>query len=92
MSSTQDHPVRTPVTAEEIEDILVTSAGASPDLLRGSPGAALEDLGVDSLAVLELEAVLADRYGLEVPEGAVRMSIGEIVDHMRRAASAGTVS
>lgn len=88
MSSTQDNPVRPPVTAEEIEEILVSSAGASPDQLRSRPGAALEELGVDSLAVLELEAVLADRHGLQVPEGAVRMSVGEIVDHMREAAGA----
>ncbi|WP_016905304.1 acyl carrier protein [Streptomyces xiaopingdaonensis] len=71
-----------PVTAAVIEEILTTHAGVPAEALEGRLDTPLEELGVDSLAVLELEAVVADRHGLQVPEGAVGMGVNTIVDQL----------
>ncbi|MET8700342.1 acyl carrier protein [Kitasatospora sp. NPDC058032] len=77
------------VTAAEIENVLITSAGAAPDVFEGSRHVPLEELGLDSLAVLELEAVIADRYGLKVPDGAVALSVDQIVAELQTAGAVG---
>lgn len=66
------------VTVHEIRDILVTNIGALPDLLADSEES-LELLGMDSLAVLELQAIGKERFDIEIPEEALDMSIPEIV-------------
>ncbi|GAB2846321.1 acyl carrier protein [Lentzea nigeriaca] len=68
---------------KEIEDILVRSAGLSPDLIGdGTQDATLEELGLDSLACMELQAVVRDRYGVRIPEESLDMSIPQIVEHI----------
>jgi acyl carrier protein len=67
------------ITAVQIKDILVSNAGASPDLLEEGREESLEELGLDSLAVLELQAVVKDRFGIEIPEEALEMSVSQIV-------------
>jgi acyl carrier protein len=66
--------VRT-VTSEDIEGILITNVGAAPDVFNGREGRSLTDLEFDSLAVLELAAVVQERFGVEIPEAALDMSI-----------------
>lgn len=63
----------------EIEAILVESTGADPGLLARSRDVPLADLEIDSLAALELQAVAEDRYGVELPEEVLRLSVSEIV-------------
>ncbi len=67
-------------TAAEIEEILVKNTGVDPDVLADQRTTPLEQLGLDSLAVLELQAVAADRFGVEVPDDALTMSVLEIVN------------
>lgn len=69
-----------PAAAEDVETILITHTGAEPAAFDGGRDVPLEDLGIDSLAVLELQAQVTDRYGVEIPEEALRMSVAEIVD------------
>jgi aromatase len=71
-----------PATAEEITDILVRNCGLDAAAAAAAPGATLEELGMDSLALLELQAVLADRHRAQVPEDALRLSIGELADRV----------
>jgi acyl carrier protein len=80
----------TGVTATDIEQILITSTGAAPDVFAGREGAALNDLGIDSLAVLELQAVLSDRFGVVIPEESHRFSVAEIVAYVSGELSART--
>ncbi|WP_328603366.1 acyl carrier protein [Amycolatopsis sp. NBC_00345] len=63
----------------EIEDILVRSAGLAPSVFAASEGTLLE-LGLDSLAAMELQAVVQDRYGVQIPDGALEMSVRELAD------------
>ena len=69
-----------PATELAIADILITNSGADPDLFEGGYQEALVDLGIDSLAVLELEARVAARYGAALPEDAIEMSVAALVE------------
>lgn len=64
--------------AAEITEILVRNCGLDPDAAAAAPTATLAELGMDSLALLELQAVVADRHGVHIPENAVQFTIDEI--------------
>lgn len=70
------------VTAADIEEILVSRTGLAADAVSDQPYATLVDLGLDSLAVLELQAEAARRFGVEIPESAIEMSIAGLVAHI----------
>ncbi|SBW23191.1 hypothetical protein FDG2_3682 [Candidatus Protofrankia californiensis] len=67
------------VTPAEIENILVAETGVSPGTIRESGTTPLVDLGIDSLAVLQLQAALADRFGTELPEDVGGWTLAHIV-------------
>lgn len=69
-----------------IEDILVRSAGLPADVVgTGTGETTLEELGLDSLACMELQAVLKDRYGVRIPEESLEMSIPQIAAYVNKA-------
>ncbi|WP_341716102.1 SRPBCC family protein [Micromonospora sp. FIMYZ51] len=70
----------------EITDILVTNCGLDPDVAARAPTASLEELGMDSLALLELAAVVADRWRVTIPEQATQLSIPAVADLVARGA------
>ncbi|MEV6813647.1 SRPBCC family protein [Micromonospora sp. NPDC051296] len=70
----------------EITDILVTNCGLDPDAAARAPAASLEELGMDSLALLELSAVVADRWRVRIPEQAAQLSIPAVADLVARRA------
>ncbi|HEX5402945.1 MAG TPA: SRPBCC family protein [Pseudonocardiaceae bacterium] len=65
-------------TDREIEEILVRSAGLAPSTFDDAAERSLADLGLDSLAVMELQAVVKERYDVVIPDHALEMSIGQI--------------
>jgi acyl carrier protein len=77
------NPIGTrPVTSTEIQNLLISRTGADPEIFEQGNGLSLEELGIDSLAVLELSAVVEDKFSLEVPEDALGMTIDQIVAHV----------
>ncbi|SBT42192.1 SRPBCC family protein [Micromonospora narathiwatensis] len=70
--------------ATEITDILVTHCGLDADAAARTPAASLEELGMDSLALLELSAVVADRWRVRIPEQAAQLSIAGVADLVAR--------
>ncbi|MEV6376808.1 SRPBCC family protein [Micromonospora musae] len=81
MTVTQGQPLTTAIT-----DILVTHCGLDPEVAARAPAASLEELGLDSLALLELSAVVADRYRVQIPEQAAQLSIPAVADLVARSA------
>lgn len=67
----------------EIQEILVRSAGLAATDLDQTDGRTLEELGLDSLASMELQAVVQDRYGVHIPDDSLEMSIGQIAAFLR---------
>ncbi|WP_319461706.1 SRPBCC family protein [Micromonospora sp. RTP1Z1] len=81
MTVAPDRPLTT-----EITDILVTHCGLDAETAARSPAASLEELGMDSLALLELSAVVADRWQVRIPEQAGQLSIAGVADLVARRA------
>jgi aromatase len=75
---TLDTSQRRQAVTAEITSILVRNCGLDPEAAAAAPAATLAELGMDSLALLELEAVVADRHGVHVPENAALLTIDEL--------------
>lgn len=59
--------------------VLVTDIGLDGGQLSDEPQSTLEDLGMDSLAQVELGVVLQGRYGVrDLPEDAATMSFDQL--------------
>ncbi|SCG67652.1 SRPBCC family protein [Micromonospora inositola] len=81
MTVAPDRPLTT-----EITDVLVTHCGLDAETAARNPAASLEELGMDSLALLELSAVVADRWRVRIPEQAGQLSIAGVADLVARRA------
>ncbi|NJP30904.1 SRPBCC family protein [Micromonospora thermarum] len=72
--------------AADITDILVTHCGLDAEAAARAPAASLEELGMDSLALLELSAVVADRWQVRIPEQTGQLSIAAVAELVARRA------
>lgn len=61
-----------------VREILVTSAGLAPSELDTEEGRTLEEMGLDSLAAMELQAVVQQRYGVKIPDESLEMTVDSI--------------
>jgi aromatase len=74
------------VTFEDVEALLVKKVGLAPQTLAANREGTLEDLGLDSLAVLELQIVITKQYGVEIPDESGELNVDQIVDFINEAA------
>jgi minimal PKS acyl carrier protein len=64
---------------DELMTLLVTKVGLPPEARTADPDSTFADVGLDSLAFLQLQAELQDRYGFELPDDrAGAYTLGEI--------------
>ena len=68
----------------DLMEILTDETGLSPELAVSDRSATLEDLGLDSLAFLQLQAVVDERYGFELDESTQSESFGVILDSINQ--------
>lgn len=68
------------VTFEDVEALLVKKVGLAPESLADNREGTLEELGLDSLAVLELQIVVTKQYGVEIPDESGELNVGQIVE------------
>lgn len=69
----------TRLSVSDVKSILTRSAGIDPTTLDGNEQVPLSDLGVDSLAALELQAVAETDYQVSLPDELVSLSLADIV-------------
>lgn len=67
----------------EVNEILVLNAGLSPADVVADGTASLEELGLDSLAAMELQSVLESRHGVTIPDDAVGLTVRDIAITVR---------
>jgi acyl carrier protein len=68
---------------DELMTLLVTTVGLPPQARTADPGATFADVGLDSLAFLQMQAELQDRYGFELPDDRVgAYTFGEITGYV----------
>ena len=75
---------RTEQTDRDLKRILVEAAGVDPAALIG-PVRSLADLGMDSLAAMELQAVVKSEYAVQLPDELLERTVPEIVDMIHAA-------
>jgi len=63
-----------------VSDILQSSCGVEGEALAAAPHTPLIDLGMDSLAVLELQAKVSEHHDVELPDDAGELSLAQIAD------------
>lgn len=79
-------------TEEDLNRILLQKVGIDPDTLEGAAEPTLEDLGLDSLAALEIQTIVKDAYGVELPENTVEMTTTEVVSFVHESLTRRVVS
>jgi acyl carrier protein len=67
---------------EELTNILSAAAGIPMSLVQEFPDGSLEELGLDSLGAMQLQAVVKDRFGVLIPDDSLEMSFGEITRYV----------
>jgi acyl carrier protein len=56
------------MTRAELEDILAKHSGLSADVFVGEDNTPLGELGMESLAAMEIQAVIRDQTSVHIPE------------------------
>ena len=78
----------TTFTLSDLMTLLSEKAGLPPTSHTTDPDARFTDIGLDSLAFLNLQTELQDRFGTEMPDDSPdRYTLGEIVDKVNAAQS-----
>jgi acyl carrier protein len=72
-------------TFDDAKDILVNRIGVPEDSVT-SPDQTFEDLGLDSLAFVEIQLAIQQEYGFTIPDedAALITSIGDGIEYVNR--------
>jgi acyl carrier protein len=73
-------------TFEDAKNILVNRIGVPEDSISGDPSQSFEDLGLDSLAFVEIQLAMQQEYGFQIPDEDAEQitTIGEAIDYTNR--------
>lgn len=68
---------------EDVRDVVIEQLSVSPDQVK-LDSKIIEDLGADSLDVVELVMALEEKFGIEIPdsESEKLVSIKDVVDYI----------
>jgi len=65
--------------AAELRDILTIRIGLEKETVEAAGDASLSELGADSVGIIELQKVIADEYGVELPDEAAAMTLQNVL-------------
>ena len=73
-------------TFEDLKNILVNRVGLPEDAVKDDPGASFEDMGLDSLAFVEIQLAIQQDYGFEIPDEDAHeiTTVGEAIAYSNR--------
>jgi acyl carrier protein len=73
-------------TFEDAKNILVNRIGVPEDSISGDTSQSFEDLGLDSLAFVEIQLAMQQEYGFQIPDEDAEQitTIGEAIDYTNR--------
>jgi acyl carrier protein len=73
-------------TFEDLKDILVNRIGLPESQVVDDPNASFEDMGLDSLAFVEIQLAMQQQYGFSIPdEDAHHISTeGQAIEYVNR--------
>jgi acyl carrier protein len=78
-------------TFEDLKRILVDRVGLSEDAVKEDPSATFEDMGLDSLAFVEIQLAMQQEYGFTIPDEDAQdiQTVGEAIDYVNRRIAEG---
>jgi len=73
-------------TFEDLRNILVNRVGLPDDAVRDDPNLSFEDMGLDSLAFVEIQLAIQQEYGFTIPDEDAQSitTVGEAIDYSNR--------
>jgi minimal PKS acyl carrier protein len=73
-------------TFEDLRNILVNRVGLPDDAVRDDPNLSFEDMGLDSLAFVEIQLAIQQEYGFTIPDEDAQSitAVGEAIDYSNR--------
>lgn len=73
-------------TFDDLKSILVNRIGVAEDQVVNDPNLEFEDLGLDSLAFVEIQLAVQQQYGFTIPDGDAHeiTSIGQAITYTNR--------
>lgn len=73
-------------TFDDLKEILVNRIGLAADQVVNDPDMAFEDLGLDSLAFVEIQLAVQQQYGFAIPDEDAHeiTSIGQAIAYTNR--------
>lgn len=73
-------------TFNDLKEILVNRIGLAEDQISDDPNMAFEDMGLDSLAFVEIQLAVQQEYGFPIPDEDAQhiTTVGEAIDYTNR--------
>lgn len=78
-------------TFEDLKRILVDRVGLPEDDVTDDPEAKFEDMGLDSLAFVEIQLAMQQEYGFEIPDEDAQeiTTVGQSIEYVNRKLAEG---
>lgn len=76
----------TEFTFENLKDILVNRVGLPADVVVDDPEASFDDMGLDSLAFVEIQLAMQQEYGFTIPDedAATITKVGQAIAYVNQ--------
>ena len=73
-------------TFDDLKQILVGRIGVDERVVVNDPNLAFEDIGLDSLAFVEIQLALQQQYGFNIPDEDAHQitTVGDAIDYTNR--------
>lgn len=73
-------------TFEDLRNILVNRVGLPDDAVRDDPSLSFEEMGLDSLAFVEIQLAIQQEYGFTIPDEDAQSitTVGEAIEYSNR--------
>ena len=78
-------------TFDDLKRILVDRVGLPEDDVTDDPEAKFEDMGLDSLAFVEIQLAMQQEYGFEIPDEDAQeiTTVGQSIEYVNRKLAEG---
>jgi acyl carrier protein len=73
-------------TFDDLRNILVSRVGLPEEAVVNDPSASFEDMGLDSLAFVEIQLAIQQDYGFTIPDEDAQeiTTVGEAIEYSNR--------
>jgi acyl carrier protein len=78
-------------TFDDLKRIMVDRVGLPEDDVTNDPEAKFEDMGLDSLAFVEIQLAMQQEYGFEIPDEDAQeiTTVGQSIEYVNRKLAEG---